>query len=129
MTSESDKKAKQKRLTYLGFKLKVAEVLKFMRMLFPLLKPHFFALLLNYGLKLAETCMLWIAPIYIGGIIDIVTRSKDSEHLWTLLRDMTIFTLVRTEVTEVCRYVNHKTDAVLSRGLKNEAYRRILACD
>jgi len=130
MTSESDEKAKQqKKFTYLQFKLKIAEISKFMKVVLPVIKPYFFALLMNYALSLAESCVLWFSPMYMGGIIDIVTRSKDSDHLWSLLRDMTIFALVSGEISSVCYKVNEKTRKELSENLKTELYRKILDCD
>jgi len=130
MTIESDEKAKQqKKFTYLQFKLKVAEISKFITVVLPIIKPYLFALLQNYALSLVQSCVFWISPMYMGGIIDIVTRSKSADHLWSLLRDMTIFTLVSREISTICAKVNDKTRTALSRNLKSELYRKILDCD
>jgi len=67
--------------------------------------------------------------MYTGGIIDIVTRSKDSDHLWNLLRDMFFFTIIQQQVQNLCAKANAKAYAALNRNLKGEIYRKILDCD
>ena len=125
----SDSQAKEKRFSYLNMKLKTLETLKYLKIIFTVIRPYFLVLLVNYAVTLVQTIMGWYSPMYTGGIIDIVTRSKDSDHLWNLLRDMFIFTMIKQQVTKFCGKANAKAYAALNRNLKGEIYRKILDCD
>jgi len=125
----SDTEEKQKRFTYLQLKLKITETLKYLKIILSVAKPCFMVLFLNYAVNLLQTCLGWYSPVYTGGIIDIVTRSKDPDHLWNLLRDMLIFTLINQQVSKLCIKVHSKTIAALSKDMKGDIYKRILDCD
>ena len=125
----SDSQAKQKRFSYLQMKLKILETSKYLNLILTVIKPYFFVLLINYVVNLVQTVMGWYSPMYTGGIIDIVTRSKDSNHLWDLLRDMFLFSVLNQQVNKFCGKVQAKAHAALSRNLKGEIYRKILDCD
>jgi len=125
----SDSQAKLKRFSYLNLKLKVLETFKYLNIIFQVIKPYFLVLVLNYVVNLVQTCMNWYSPMYTGGIIDIVTRSKDSDHLFNLLRDMFLFTLISQQVSKICGKANNKAYAALNRNLKGEIYKKILDCD
>jgi len=125
----SDSQAKQKRLSYLNLKLKIFETSKYLNLILTIIKPYFLILLLNYSMSFIQTAMNWYSPMYTGGIIDIVTRSKDPDHLWGLLRDMFLFTLINQQVSKLFAKVNNKAYSSLNRNLKGEIYRKILDCD
>jgi len=129
MTSDSQAKEKQRRFSYLQFKLKVIETLKYFKLIFTIIKPYCFLVFLNYTVNLLQTCMSWYAPVYTGNIIDIATRSKDVDQLWTLLRDMFIFNIVFDQVNNFCSRIKNKASEALKRDMKCEMYKGMLNWD
>jgi len=125
MTSESQAKGKKQSL-YLRAKLKVQKLIKLFTIIIPIIKPYFSVMIISYAVSLLQTCLAWYSPIYTGGIIDIVTRSKDSSHLWDLLRDMLIFNVISQQVTRIGSKTNTNSREAFNRNLKAEIYRKLL---
>jgi len=129
MTSDSQAKEKKQRFSYSKFKLKVLETFNYFKLIYSIIKPYCFLVFLNYIVNLLQTCMSWYAPVYTGNIIDIATRSKDIDQLWTLLRDMFIFNIVSDQVSNFCTRTKNKASEALKRDMKCELYGTMLNWD
>ncbi len=125
MTSDSQDKEKKQSLC-LRAKLKVQKLIKLFVLITPILKPYLSVMITSYAITLLQTCLTWYSPIYTGGIIDIVTRSKDPSHLWDLLRDMMIFNIINSQVGRFGSKANRGSREAFNHNLKAEIYKKLL---
>lgn len=129
MTTETENKEKKNKLNIKQIKAQIPVIIGHVKLIFDLIRPFTRILIINYILNLVQTGLGMVQPQFTGGIIDIVTRSKDSEDLKYLAIRMLIFTMVNQEVNKLSGRFSNKYYNTLQRDLKSAIYGRLLECD
>jgi len=129
MTTETENKEKKNKLNIKQIKAQIPVIIGHVKLIFDLIRPFTRILIVNYILNLVQTGLGMVQPQFTGGIIDIVTRSKDSEDLKYLAIRMLIFTMVNQEVNKLSGRFSNKYYNTLQRDLKSAIYGRLLECD
>jgi len=112
-----------------NLRAKIDEVIKLVYLLYPLVKPSLGIIFVNYSFTLLQTFLEMLTPKYTGGIIDIVTRSKDEQDLKELVIKMLIFSVVTSELQKLGRKVSDRANLAVNKNLRSEVYKRVLECD
>jgi len=112
-----------------NLQVKIQEIIKLVLLLFPLIKPSLGMIFFNYGFTLLQTFLNMLTPKYTGGIIDIVTRSKDEADLKELVIKMLIFSVLTSELQKLGRKISDRANLAVNKNIRGEVYKRVLECD
>jgi len=107
----------------------VIEAKNITKIILPLLKPIIFSLVISYVIMLVQIGVSLLIPKYTGGVIDLVTRSKDEGELKDLCLKMFVVTISSRFMEHFSARIKQKTFASLDFALKSETYKRLLQCD
>jgi len=107
----------------------IIEAKNITKTILPLLKPTILNFVMTYILMLLQVGVSLLIPKYTGGIIDIVTRSKDENELQEHCIKMFIVTITSHYMSLFSTKVKQKTFVSLDVALKSETYKRLLQCD
>jgi len=120
---------KKKRNFLKRIKSQLPVLIGHIKLLVDLLRPFANLLLMKIVITSIQTGFDMLTPQFSGGIIDIVTRSKNVDDLKELAIKMFAFSIIQQEINKFSSKFSQKYSKKINTSLKGEVYKRLLECD